>query len=122
MELACRVKQKLGPRICGVGLFGYCLESRRDRTGNIGDDQHDNESDGIFRVVGMEREKRLREEEVEHDHRLEGYDEVAYVVRDQHGRDQYAQNIDGYYGRVGKAEGAEQHSDKGTDGQNGVVH
>ena len=85
MKPAGRIKQQLCARVGGVGRYGDRLESCRDGAGDEGNDQHDDEGHRIFRVIGVEREQRLRKEEVEHDHGHERDEDIADVTADQHG-------------------------------------
>ena len=76
VKLARGVRQKLCARVHQVGLYSACLEPCRDRSCDKRDDQHYYKGDRVLRVVGVQCEQRLCKEEIEHDHRFEGNNEI----------------------------------------------
>jgi hypothetical protein len=122
MELTGGIKQKLRARVGGIRRYGDGLEPCGDGAGDVGDDQHDDEGHRVLCVIGVEREQRLREEEVEHDHGHEGDEDIADIAAHQYSRDQNAQDIDRDNGRIRKAQPAEEKSHQGADRHNGAVN
>ena len=69
----------------------------------------------------MQCEQRLSEEEVEHDHCLEGDNEIGDVARGQNRGEQDSQDIDGDDRRVRETKPSKENADERTDYEYGIT-